>query len=139
MEKEPHLKSLYPCRMAKIILVVEDTTDLLTSIVEVLHMEGYEVSHASNGREALSQLSILNPDLIITDLMMPEMNGFDFIGQVRENAKWKGILILVYSALPKNENEKKVLDLGADAYLKKPSTLEALVELVHQLTQGSSL
>ena len=115
------------------ILVVEDTADLLANIIDVLEMEGYSVTSASNGKEALRQLSKVHPNLIITDLLMPVMNGFDLISEIRKNAKMDNIVILVYSAMPAQESEKKVLALGANAYLKKPSTLEALVETVNKL------
>lgn len=129
--------SLYHCIMSKTILVVEDTADLLIHITEVLQMEGWQVSCASNGEEALTKLVSSNPDLIITDLMMPEINGFDFIKLVRANVRWKEVPILVFSALPVHENEKIVFDLGANSYLKKPCTLDALVELVNQLMVDS--
>ena len=119
--------------MAKRILVVEDTAHLRENILELLSMEGYSVSSAQHGREGLSLLQESMPDLIITDLRMPEMDGFDFIARVRENKLWNGIPILVFSAMPPHENEKIILRLGANAYLKKPSALEDLVTAVKKL------
>lgn len=122
--------------MPKHIVVVEDTADLRTTIVELLRMEGYLVSYASHGKEALVLLREIKPDLIITDLLMPEMNGFDFIARVRENFLWQSIPILVFSAMPPRENEKKVLQMGANSYLKKPSTLEGLLDAVKKLIKN---
>ena len=122
--------------MTKKILVVEDTIDLRNNIIEVLTMEGYEVSGAVNGKEGLTLLKKMKPDLIITDLLMPKINGFDLIKQVRENTKWKNVPILVFSAMPAQENGEKILELGANAYLKKPSTLEVLVEVVNKLIKN---
>lgn len=119
--------------MPKHILVVEDTADLRTNIVELLRMEEYFVSYAMNGNEALGLLENIRPDLIITDLLMPEINGFDFIARVRENVQWKRVPILVFTAMPPHENEEKVLQIGANSYLKKPSTLDDLVEAVKKL------
>lgn len=119
--------------MSKCIIVVEDTAALRTSIVELLRMEEYTVSFANQGKEALTLLEKTKADLIITDLLMSEMNGFDFIARVRENPPWKGIPILVFSAMPAHENEEKVLHMGANFYLKKPSTLERLLEVVNNL------
>jgi len=121
--------------MPKCIVVVEDTAALRASIVELLQMEEYKVSYASHGKEALALLEKVKADLIITDLLMPEMNGFDFIARVRENAKWKSIPILVFSAMPAHENEEKILRMGANSYLKKPSTLDDLLEAVNKLIQ----
>ncbi len=121
--------------MPKQILIVEDTADLRHNIVEVLSMEGFTVSDSANGEEALVLLETINPDLIITDLLMPKMNGFDLIQNIRQNIQWKNIPILVFSATPPIENEKRVLELGANSYLKKPSTLEALVDVVNKLIE----
>ncbi len=117
------------------ILLVEDTVDLRDNMIELLLMEGYEVSAAVNGEEAMTILKKFSPDLIITDLLMPKMDGFDFIRNVRDQKNWKKIPILVFSAMPSQGNEKKVLELGANAYLKKPSTLDALVEAVTKLVK----
>jgi len=102
-------------------------------MIELLIMEGHNVRGATNGEEAMILLKKSSPDLIITDLLMPKMDGFDFIVNVRNQKKWKNIPILVFSAMPSQENEKKVLEIGANVYLKKPSTLEALVEQVDKL------
>jgi DNA-binding response OmpR family regulator len=122
--------------MAEHILVVEDTVDLRTNIVELLEMEGYVVSFAQNGKEAWARLARITPSLIITDLMMPEMNGFDFITRVRAHTPYKTIPVLVYTAMPPQENEKRVLEMGANFYLKKPSSLDALLEAVKNVLHG---
>ncbi|MEX1239191.1 MAG: response regulator [Cyclobacteriaceae bacterium] len=119
--------------MDKLIMVVEDTADLLAGIQELLQMEGYQVSAVRNGVRALKLLPMARPDLIITDLLMPEMNGFDLIRKVREETMWDAIPILVFSAMPAQENERIVFDLGANSYLKKPGTVEALLVAVNKL------
>ena len=119
--------------MPKHILVVEDTAILRENMIELLRMEEYVVSDAGHGKEALALLKKMKTDLIITDLLTPEMNGFDLIARVRENPKWNRIPILVFSAMPAHENEEKVLRMGANSYLKKPSTLDALLEAVRKL------
>ena len=122
--------------MRKQILLVEDTIDLRANLLELLVMEDYLVTESANGEEAVHKMKKNIPDLIITDILMPKMNGFDFIKVVRENAKWKNVPILVFSATPSRENEKKVLELGAIAYLQKPSTLDALVNIVNKLIKN---
>jgi len=119
--------------MQKQILLVEDTADLRMSIAELLRMEAYDVIETSNGEDALRLLDTLEPQLIITDLLMPRMSGFDFIQSVRKNNQWNNVPILVFSAMPVHENEKRVLDLGATAYHKKPSTLDALLDEITNL------
>jgi DNA-binding response OmpR family regulator len=119
--------------MPKKIILVEDTADLRNNMAELLTMEKYEVLEAANGAEAMALLKRIIPDLIITDLLMPTMDGFDFIKAVRQNPNYKNVPILVFSATPAHTSEKKVLELGANAYLKKPSTLENLVSSVNKL------
>lgn len=119
--------------MNKHILIVEDTKDLLANVQELLVMESYEVWTANNGKEGLQVLDKIIPHLIITDLLMPILDGFEFIRCVRTIPSLTHVPILVFSAMPPEENEVKVLKLGANYYLKKPSTLEALLEAVTKL------
>jgi CheY-like chemotaxis protein len=119
--------------MRKHILVVEDTPDLLANIVDVLEMEGYSVSQSANGAEAIKVCQKRVPDLIITDLLMPKMNGFELIDQVRSKTNWSAIRILVYSAMPPVVNRGIVLTKGANFYLKKPSSVQSLIKAVYQL------
>jgi DNA-binding response OmpR family regulator len=119
--------------MHKQILIVEDTADLMLNISELLKMEGHEVSCAINGKEALKHLKKNTPDLIITDLIMPVMDGFELIQQIRKNSVWNSVPILVFSAMPPVENEKRVMELGANSYIKKPSTLESFVDAINKL------
>lgn len=119
--------------MSKRILIVEDTKDLLANMQELFLMEGFIVHTANNGQEGLAILNEGNPDIIITDLLMPLVNGFDFITNVRAQEAWKQVPILVFSAMPIKENEEKVLQMGANYYLMKPSTLENLLDAVTKL------
>jgi CheY-like chemotaxis protein len=118
------------------VLVVEDTPDLRTNIVEMLQMENYTVSSAGHGKEALRLLEKKVPDAIITDLLMPEMDGFEFVKAVREQPRWNAIPILVFTAVPPQENMEKILKIGANAYLKKPSTLDELLNGIKNLIKN---
>jgi DNA-binding response OmpR family regulator len=119
--------------MRKRILVIEDTPDLLDNITDILHIEGYKVSTSSNGKEALDHLSKSRYDLIITDLLMPVMSGFELIAFVRKNSAWNKTKIIVYSAMPFIANQDKLFEQGANFYLKKPSSLNDLVKAVNKL------
>lgn len=121
--------------MDKHIVIVEDTMDLQEAMAEILQMEGYLVSCAGNGEEAQALLNKSIPDLIITDLRMPKMDGYELIRSVRKNKDWKTTPILVFSAMPPGDSEAHVLQLGANSYLKKPSTLEDLVESVKTILE----
>lgn len=119
--------------MDRRILVVDDTPDLLDSIREFLRMEGYDVITSVNGKDALEKVALFNPHLIITDLLMPVMDGFALIEHVNNNPLTANIPIIVYSAKPEQESQDRVKALGARAFVIKPSTLEHLLQCVQQL------
>src|ERR1043165_2147643 len=116
--------------MATKILIADDAQDLLDNMRESLEMEGYDVIATKDGAEALTELQKGDPDLIITDLMMARLDGFELIRRVRENGAWNHIPILVYSALPAPENSAIVLKLGAISYVNKPCSIDAFLEAV---------
>jgi DNA-binding response OmpR family regulator len=117
----------------KKILLVEDTPDLLANITDVLNMEGFEVIPANDGVDALEKLTTVTPDLIITDLLMPRMDGFAFIQTLKANNKLKEIPVLIFSAKATPENEAQGLQLGAVQYLKKPCPTDYLLKIIHNL------
>jgi len=82
----------------KRILVVEDNRDLAFGLRNNLEIEGYEVETAANGRAGLAAFARANPDLLILDLMMPEMDGFELIAELRQHAEWKTIPVVVLTA-----------------------------------------
>jgi DNA-binding response OmpR family regulator len=119
--------------MSKKILIVEDTPDLLQSILEFLIMEGYETIGCLSGKEALEKLSASKPDLIITDLSMPDMDGFQLIERIKEIKHLDIIPIAIFSARPAQENQAKALSFGVTKYIKKPCTPEELLASIEEL------
>lgn len=101
------------------ILIVEDEPMLLKAYQVRLGNEGFSISTATNGKEALDILSTLQPDLIITDIVMPVMNGIQFLQELQKRGIPVKIPVLVLSNLDQSENEKIVLGLGAREYLVK--------------------
>lgn len=101
------------------ILIVEDEPMLLKAYQVRLGNEGFSISTATNGKEALEILSTLQPDLIITDIVMPVMNGIQFLQELQKRGIPVKIPVLVLSNLDQSENEKIVLGLGAREYLVK--------------------
>jgi DNA-binding response OmpR family regulator len=117
----------------KRILLVEDTPDLLTNITDVLTMEGFDVIPSKDGVEALEKLSAAIPDLIITDILMPRMDGFTLIETLKANKDFKKIPVLIFSAKATKENEDQGLLSGAIQYLKKPCPTDYLLKIIHNL------
>ncbi len=116
--------------MNKKILIVEDTLEALENLVDFLRLEGFDVSGAADGEKAKNKLRTFTPDLIITDMQMPNMDGFDFIGVVKKIDNLKSIPIIVFSANASQENELKCLQSGAALFLKKPCPNETILESI---------
>ena len=119
--------------MKKRILVVDDTKDILLNLMELLSMEGFEVLTASNGIDAMACLEGIVPDLIITDWVMPGMDGPAFITAVRKEKRMDAVPILIFSAKPSEEQGVKLDDLGANQFVLKPSSTEVLLDAIIRL------
>lgn len=111
------------------LLLVDDTEEVLNNLEEYLVMEGYEVQTASNGLEALERIKNYTPDLIITDLLMPDMDGFELMQQLRQQKKFKHIPIVVFSARPLEEG-KEITEYGGNIFILKPSSVEVISETI---------
>lgn len=119
--------------MSKKILLVEDTPDLLANLKEFLVMEGYSVSGFSSARAALEDLKNSIPDLIITDLSMPDMDGFEFIEQLRQINAFKETPLIIFSARPMQENIQRANSLCVAKYIKKPCSVPDFLICVEQV------
>jgi len=124
----------YTCGMSQnegaTLLIVEDNQDLRNGLKELLTSEGFSVLAAGNGREALEQMEIFHPDLIISDITMPEMDGFAFYDAVR--ARRDGVMLpfIFLTARGQRADITRGRNLGAEDYLVKPITPSELVAAV---------
>jgi two-component system sensor histidine kinase/response regulator len=112
------------------ILIVEDDNAMSSGIRDVLEMAGYAVRMADNGRAALKILDTFKPDLIISDIMMPEMDGFEFLEQVRARIELVSIPFVFLTAKGQRTDIRVGKQLGADDYLVKSVDLEDLLVVV---------
>ena len=118
----------------EIILIVEDNTDVRTFIREQL-IEEYKILEAANGREGIAVSQVTIPDLIITDLMMPEMDGYEFSEKIRSDEKTSHIPIIMLTAKAGLDPKIEGLEAGIDAYLNKPFHVKELRTTVRTLIQ----
>ena len=127
-----HTVSIPEKAHAPALLMVEDNAEMLTFIGNKLNAE-FNVERALNGKDALQILAKKNIDIIVSDIMMPEMNGFQFCSSVKNNIEFSHIPVILLTA--KNDLDSKLegLSLGADAYIEKPFSYS------HLLTQINSL
>jgi DNA-binding NarL/FixJ family response regulator len=114
----------------KRLLLIDDDPNLILLVKDYLEFRGYEVQTADNGREALQLLSGNLPDMIICDIMMPEMDGYALIENVRQDQRTSWIPVLFLSARGQSQDRIKGLNLGADVYMVKPFEPEELVAQV---------
>ena len=106
--------------MKKIILIADDSSTVRKFVSFSLASKGFKVLTASDGMEAIEMMPSNKVDLIITDLNMPNLDGFKFIQSIRGNDEYSQIPIIILSSLSKSEEIQKGITCGADSYLVKP-------------------
>ncbi|RKN80218.1 response regulator transcription factor [Ulvibacterium marinum] len=121
------------------ILLIEDHIGILENTAELLELEGYRVIKAKNGKEGLKELASFIPDLIICDLLMPEMDGLTLLAMLGKHPDYKKIPFIFFSAKAEKMDIKKGLDLGADDYLVKPLELEDLLASIKKCLRRKKL
>ncbi len=113
------------------ILIVDDEPFNIDTLEQELDDLGYATVSAANGRQALAQVAAEEPDLILLDIMMPEMDGFQVLSQLKAQAEWRDIPVIIISAMTDLGSVVKGIKLGAEDYLAKPFNevlLRALLE-----------
>ncbi|MEH1886708.1 MULTISPECIES: ATP-binding protein [unclassified Nostoc] len=117
------------------ILIADDKWENRSVIVNLLEPVGFTVVEASNGQEAWAQSLTHKPDTIVTDLVMPILDGFEFISRLRQSGQFKEIPVIASSASVFAVDQHKSIDVGADAFLPKPVEAETLLEMLRQFLQ----
>ncbi len=120
------------------ILIIEDNRTILENTAEILSLEGYDVLTATNGKKGLEKMHTLIPDLIICDLLMQEMDGFELLLEVGKNPKFSKIPVIFFSAKTEKKDIKKALDAGAVDYIIKPFELDDLVKTIKRCLKNRS-
>ena len=118
---------------AKRILVVDDEPDLIKTVRLRLEKRGYAVISAADGQEALEKARSEKPDLIILDLMLPKLSGYQVCRMLKFDEQYKNIPIIIFTARAQEQDKKTSLEVGADAYLSKPFEPEVLLDKVDSL------
>ena len=113
------------------VLVVDDDPDILEALSEILEAEGFEIRRARNGKEALEKLEPDAPQLILLDLMMPVMDGWEFAQRMRQRPPEIARIPIIVLSADRNVGSKAA-DLGAVGHLAKPFELNDLLELVRR-------
>jgi CheY-like chemotaxis protein len=113
------------------VLVVDDDPDILEALSEILEAEGFEIRRARNGKEALERLSPEPPQLILLDLMMPVMDGWEFAQRLRQLPESVSHIPIIVLSADRNVSNKAT-GIGAAGYLAKPFELNDLLDMVRR-------
>ena len=112
------------------VLAVDDVPLNLLLVEKMLSKFNFRIRKAANGRIALEEIAMEKPDLILLDLLMPEVDGFEVLRQVRENPETAGIRVVILSALNSTDDIVKGYQYGANDFITKPIIMEKLVNCV---------
>lgn len=123
--------------MTRRILVVDDEPSIVVSLEWLMRREGYQVEVAVDGEEALRAIERAPPDLVILDVMLPRVNGFEVCQRVRADPRRAGLRILMLSAKGRESEIARGLGAGADAYVTKPFSTRDLVARIRELLGGT--
>ena len=122
--------------MTQRVLIAEDERNIVESLRFVLTREGYEVSHALDGAEALALVRRETPDALVLDLMLPKMSGYDVLKEVRADAQTRALPILMLTAKGQAYDRQAAQDLGVDAFMTKPFSNSDVIEQIARLLGG---
>lgn len=115
-----------------LVLIVDDEPNIVLSLEFLLSREGYEVAIARDGEEAIAAARRTPPDLVVLDLMLPGVDGFEVCRQLRESPATAATRIVLLTARGREAERLRALDEGADVYLTKPFATRHLIEVVAQ-------
>lgn len=121
----------------KTVLIIDDSVTNVFLIESVLIEYGYSVMTALSAAEAQIRLNKQKPDLILLDLLMPQVSGFDFIKQIKQTDNLADIPVIIVSAVTDGESIDEVLKLGAIEYIKKPVVLTVLIDKIETVLSNS--
>ncbi|RII27610.1 MAG: two-component system response regulator [Geobacter sp.] len=115
------------------ILIVEDEESLLKLESILLSSKGYNVTGVMDGRSALDEISANPPDLVILDIMLPELDGFEVCRHIKENPATKNIPVVMLTAKKNSQDYARGMEMGADAYMTKPFKSAKVIETIEGL------
>ncbi|MBU0544231.1 MAG: response regulator [Proteobacteria bacterium] len=119
--------------MPEKVLIADDEQSIVVPLEFLMEQKGYKVMAAYNGEEAIEKIISFNPDLILLDIMLPIIDGFEVCQMIRSNPNWKDIKIIFVSAMGREVDIAKGLALGADAYITKPFANAEIIQKVREV------
>lgn len=124
--------------MAKRVLLVEDEPNIIESLTFLLERAGFEISVETNGRQGLEAALESQPDVLVLDVMLPELDGYEILRRLRADDRGTSLPILMLTAKGQREDRETALECGADLFLTKPFANSDIVSAVGQLAEQGS-
>src|SRR3954468_20029895 len=121
------------------ILVVEDDSAIRATLIDILELNGYTVLTAANGPDGLVLAQRKRPDVILTDISMPGLNGFEFIAALHADERTRPIPVIIVSASVEPERMRQGMDLGAEDYIVKPFTEDQILSSIRARLEKKAL
>ncbi|MEM6438430.1 MAG: response regulator [Pseudomonadota bacterium] len=120
---------------AKRVLIAEDEPHIVESLRFILSREGYDVADAADGEAAWDSLDAAPPDVLILDVMLPRLNGFDLLRRLRADPRAAALPVIVLTAKGQEQDRRTALAAGADAFITKPFSNRDVVEHVRRFAE----
>jgi CheY-like chemotaxis protein len=114
----------------KTILLIEDNAEIRENTIEILELSGYSVISANDGKEGLDVAEAMLPDLVLCDIMMPQMNGYEVLAALRKSKRTAHIPLIYVTASAEKSEVKAALDMGANGYVRKPFDARELIDTI---------
>ena len=118
--------------MQRTVLIIEDEKLIIVSTQMVLEASGFQVQSAMNGEEGISKARQLKPDLILLDIMMPGIDGWETLTRLKRDPETSGIPVVIFTAREHSRGHQKSAEMGAADYFRKPFEPDELIELVEK-------
>ncbi len=119
--------------MGKKILIADDEPDFLATLKSRLEFEGFVVVTAVEGEEALRKIRLEKPDLVLLDIMMPTMNGYQVCREVKRDPETRAIVVVMVTAKSQSSDKFWAKETGADDYVTKPFEIDDLIEKIRDV------
>ncbi len=121
----------------KNILIVDDEISILVPLKFLLEKNNYTVSLAQSGKDAFDRIAQNKPDLILLDIMLPDLDGYEIFQMIRKNPQWDDIKVICLTAKNRDVDVAKGMNLGVDAYITKPFSNADLLAKIRQLLDAT--
>ena len=119
------------------ILLVDDEPSIVKMVGKRLEVEGFDVLIAMDGQDGLAKARTQSPDLIVLDLMLPKLNGYEVCTMLKQDSRYQKIPVVMFTAKAQEKDEKLGMECGADAYVRKPFRAQELLGKIRGLLPGA--